>query len=1622
MFCSMTDVARVRTKRSRVSGCMRMFSALLVLFAATMWSGTALANCSAESPINITVDSGATYTIDLTADHGDCAPAGIIMSDPVSTAHGTVTHNNAAPPYYNVQIYYANNGDGATSDTFTFNDGGGYIVTVNVTINPAPVSISITPSTAGDGTVGVAYNQAFTASGGTGPYTYAVTAGSLPAGLTLGGNGGLTGTPTEAGPFNYTVTATDANSATGSQAVTMAVNAPTITLAPGPGAIANPQVGVPYSQQFTAFGGTQGSGYTFVATGTLPAGLSLSSTGLLSGTPTSATGSASFTITATDQSTGTGAPFSGQQSYTVSVAAPTLSMSPASGTTLTAATQGSSYSQQFTASGGTNPYNYQVTGGTLPNGLSLGAGGQLSGTPTEAGTFNFTVTATDSSTGTGSPFSVAGSYTLNVQAIVPVANPVSDTVSYGSSSNVVPTSFSGGTPTSVSIASPASHGTATASGTTITYTPISGYTGTDSFTYTGTNSAGTSTTPATVSITVSGPTLAITSSSGGTSLSAQVGQSFTQTFTFSGGKAPYSGYSITGIPAGLSVTGFNNTSITISGTPTVSGTFALGVSGTDSSTGTDPSSGTNAPFTVNQTFTLSISAASMNVSPSSLPSASVGTAYSQSITASGGIAPYTYAVTSGALPAGMSLSASGLLSGTPTAGGSFTFQVTATDSSTGTGSPATKSVSYTLVVNSSTVTVSPTSLPSAQRGSAYSQNLSASGGTAPYTYAVTAGALPAGISLSSNGSLSGTPTASGSFNFTVTATDSSTGSGPYTGSQAYALTVTSPTITVTPATLPAPAVGSAYSQTLSASGGTGPYTYAVTSGTFPTGLSLSSSGALSGTPTSGGSFTFTVTATDSSGTGGPYTGARTYTVSVSTPSITVTPASLPAGQQGTAYSQSLAASGGTAPYTYAVTSGALPAGLSLSSSGALSGTPTVNGSFNFTITATDSSTGSGPYTGDKAYTLSVSANPPVVHDDTAATPSQQTVTIPVTDNDTGNISSIALAGTPSHGTATVDGLSVKYTPTGTFFGTDTFTYTATGPGGTSTPTTVTVTVAALAVPTAKNKAVTVLGGKSVDIDATAGATGGPYTAVAIASAPDTGEATVSGTKIAYAAPTSASGTHTFTYTLSNAYGTSQPATVSVHINPLPQAVDLSVEAMAGAQVAVNLTDKASGGPFTGANLVSISPSTAGKGQIDAVDGGYQLKFTPSSTYAGTVKVAYTLKNAYATSAQATVTIHVTARPDPSKDSEVLGLLNAQTDSTRRFARGQLDNFEQRLEALHDGSQGRFSNSLSFTSASSRMRNDPRLADSELQPMSDLQRRYLVQPANADETPVDTRGAADPNAMHFWVGGAVNFGAQKPGTSVDGIDFNTSGISLGADKRLSSSFVFGAGIGYGHDSSDIGHQGSRSTGDAYSVALYASYQPGEAVYLDALAGYQWLSFDARRYVTADGNLVQGSRDGKQAFGALTLGYEYANEMGLRVSPYGRLDVASATLGAYTETGDNLYALHYDRQSVDTTTGTAGVRLRRAFKRDFGIIAPMMRIEYRHDFQGDSSALLRYADLPAGPVYRVQPGSQSHNHTIIGLGLETQTTRGTSFRVEYQSQFDSASKHNQSIGMDLRLPFD
>jgi hypothetical protein len=181
-----------------------------------------------------------------------------------------------------------------------------------------------------------------------------------------------------------------------------------------------------------------------------------------------------------------------------------------------------------------------------------------------------------------------------------------------------------------------------------------------------------------------------------------------------------------------------------------------------------------------------------------------------------------------------------------------------------------------------------------------------------------------------------------------------------------------PIITVNPATLPNGAVGTAYSQTVSASGGTAPYVFSLSSGTLPSGLSLNgATGAITGTPTAAGTSTFTITATDASGC----SGSRLYEITIAStgcPVITLSPATLPPGTVLFPYSQQLTASGGAPPYTFVIAGGALPAGLFLSPSGLISGAPQQTGLFNVTIRATDLN----GCQGSRTYSLAILTTPP----------------------------------------------------------------------------------------------------------------------------------------------------------------------------------------------------------------------------------------------------------------------------------------------------------------------------------------------------------------------------------------------------------------------------------------------------------------------------------------------------------------------------------------------------------------------------------------------------------------------------------------------------------------------
>ncbi len=1022
----------------------------------------------------------------------------------------------------------------------------------------------------------------------------------------------------------------------------------------------------------------------------------------------------------------------------------------------------------------------------------------------------------------------------------------------------------------------------------------------------------------------------------------------------------------------------------------------------------------------------------VTISPASLPAATAGSAYSQTLTASGGTPGYSFVISAGTLPAGMTLNAAGVLSGTPTASGSFNFTVTATDS----GVPTSGSRAYTLTVAGANVTLPATTLPAGTAGQAYSSAITpATGGIAPYSYALTAGALPAGITLnSSSGTLSGTTTSVGSFNFSVTATDSTSGT-PSQGTRGYTLNIAAPTIALAPATVPTATRGTAYSQTLTASGGTAAYTYAITSGALPAGITLASNGTLSGTATLEGTFNFTVQATDANS----FTGTQAYSLTVAGPNLVLPASTLPAGTAGQAYAAAIApATGGTAPYSYAVTAGALPGGVVLdAATGGLSGTPTVSGTFTFTLTVTDS-TPSPAAQASRSYALTVNAATLVLGQPTLPAAVRGSAYSQVL-TASGGIApyrySIASGTLPAGLTLASDG-TLSGTPT--VQGTSSFTIAVADAGNATATQAYTFTVND-AAPVAVADVAATMTDTAVTAAVTANDTGS-ITAIAIASAPTNGTAVVSGLEVVYTPNAGFTGTDVLSYTATGAGGTSAAVTLTITVNVRPVAVSVTAAAVPGEAQQVDITRNATGGPFVAAAVVAVLPASAGTATITRVGGTataaaarasglspaatamaeaptFTLTFTPNPAFVGQATVQFTLSNAFATSAPATVVFNIAPRRDPSVDAEVRGLIDAQSESTRRFARAQIDNFQRRLEATHRGG-GSFTNAVSFQPTSHCRQAERGISAQPCSPdTQDADNDFRDAPAVASSTGSSAQTQGD---LGLWVGGAIRSGSLNRQTNSNGVDFQTDGLSVGADYRVASSLAIGAGLGWGRDDSDVGNNGSHSKATAYTMALYASFHPGKAFFFDTLVGYQMLSYDLRRFVTDDSSLAEGNRDGKQWIASLSTGADLQRGT-LQITPYARVDVARATLDGYAEQGVAPFALRYADMDVATTTGNLGLRLEWRREVAWGRLSPQLRVEYQRDFQGRGDAILSYADLTGGPFYRTAQSAFDRNRLMVGIGAALLTEQGLSTRLEYRGITDGDSNNDQTWMINLEKKY-
>ncbi len=1606
------------------------------------------------------------------------------------------------------------------------------------TVTPANLTISNGAATGLQ--VGATYNQVNTAAGGVAGYTYSLRTGAFAPGTTLNASTGeVTGSPTVAGSYSYVIRVTDAqpvtadtptinvNIAKGNQTLSFTTSAPGASVG---GAAYTPIVASYVASTTTATGLTpvltidasstaictiSGGSVAFQATGTClinanqagdsnwnaaaqvqqsvtvsaasaisvtvnfsTASLGVGQTGTATITFTNPNASASPNIAplfsgsalvsrgalggscgASGSDSGANFQFNGFSvpagsctvtiSYTGTTAGSTAGFSlgafTPSGYPTTTSTPGSAFSVVPTVTGvapNTGPVSQVVTisgtgFSTTPGNNTVTFGSAGNGNVTAASATSLTVTAPAAGSGAkavtvsvnGQTSTTSATFTFIDKPIA--ANKPGVTVPYNSAGTAIDlsSSITGGPHSSIAVGTAAQHGTTTISGDVVTYTPTAGYFGTDSFTYTATGAGGTSNV-AQVDITVTTPIAPVAADKSGVAI-------------------PYNGTG-TGIDLSTSITGVHSTiaigtppahgSVTVAG-DVVTYTPTANYYGADSFTytATGPG-GTSAPATVSVTVANPPAPVAADKNGVAVPYAGTGTAIDLSTSITGvhsGIAV-------GTTPAHGTVTVAGdVVTYTPNATyyGADSFTYTATGPG-GSSAPATVNITVGLPPAPVSTDKTGVAVPYASTGTAIDLSASVSGvhsslavGTAPTHGTVTvAGDV-----------VTYTPNATyyGADSFTYTATGPGGTSAPATVS----LTVATPAAPVaankTGVAVPYASTGTAIDLSASITG----VHSSIAIGTAPAHGTVAIAGdVVTYTPaaTYYGADSFTYTATGPGGTSTPATVSITVGLPPAPVAADKSGVAVPYASTGTAIDLAPSITGvrgsiaiGTAPLHGTVTI----AGEVVTYTPAA----TYYGADSFTYTAT------GPGGTSAPATVSITvATPPAP---TAANKSGVAVgynspgtAIDLAASITGVHASITISTAPTHGTATVNGDVVTYVPASGYFGADSFGYTATGPGGTSAAATVSVTVATPPPPTAAPGSSSVAGstttaGTSVQIDLSALVTG-VYDTIQIATQPAHGTVTLSGGAGPSLTPTAAAptspyiatytpaanyaGTDSFTYVAVGPGGTSAPGTVTITVvGQVPIAVPKTAAAGDGQMVSVMLTDGATRGPITGANVVTIAPANSATTAIVATgNGGYRLDVTPNNRYGGQIVVTYTLSNIFGASAPSTVTLTVEARPDPRNDPNVAAISEAQAETTRRFARAQVSNFMRRTEQLHNGG-GATGLAMGVTLGSrdgsapmqrpddknwglaitERMRvsgEDPAIGRYANNPQSPLSRgdrlgygREIGTTGGVDgavgpngAAPAPGKGAVDEDgkrrvgSVATWAGGAIDIGTRDRRTDRSKITATTAGLSAGADIKLSEGVLVGLGGGYGNDLSKIG-TAAQVRGTSTIYAAYASIQPVSGTFVDGMIGRGQLDFTTRRIAAAVNATARGSRDGDYTVAAISLGIDRSSGP-LQWSIYGRGEYLDADLDAYAESGAGRYNLRFDARKVRSVTGTLGGRMEYRQKVSFGSITPRVRAEWNHEFADVDAQWLDYADIPGAAIYDLASNGWKREQLQLSVG--------------------------------------
>jgi hypothetical protein len=350
-------------------------------------------------------------------------------------------------------------------------------------------------------------------------------------------------------------------------------------------------------------------------------------------------------------------------------------------------------------------------------------------------------------------------------------------------------------------------------------------------------------------------------------------------------------------------------------------------------------------------------------------------------------------------------------------------------------------------------------------------------------------------------------------------------------------------------------------------------------------------------------------------------------------------------------------------------------------------------------------------------------------------------------------------------------------------------------------------------------------------------------------------------------------------------------------------------------------------------------------------------------------------------------------PSPLDDKDVVGSIEAQVDVAKQIIQHSTIPALDRMEWLRRHKE---ENDLSHQGIKISFTN----------PMYSSISNAL--PVSASFNP--TKDVL-PNDWAMWTEGSVMIGKTSGTDTASLKDIESTGITIGADRKAGQDLVHGFALRFGRDDVDVGSSGTSLDTDSYSLSIYRTRSYSERTFLDSLLGISTLKTDLIRKSGA--NTLTGRRYGRQIFGSLSYSGVLEKDR-LNLSPSVRLDGGYTNLSSYSETGTD--ALAYDAQNIKTGKVSAGVLLDDTIQFSSITFRPNGRLEYGADFSPSSNAVLSYV-LDPSTDYTLSVSKRALHNFRAGIGLDIETVGGLSVTTSYEKNraLDSSYSDTARLGI-------